>query len=1020
MRGALAAILACLVMILSPVEPNGAGALAAAPAPARLQIVSGPGFVLLVLPNDGGAAVEAAAGALGLRGAGPLSADTASRLAGLSGIIRTVRPRDDRLLLTLAEGIRAETYEVPGRLVVDLRPEASPPPAEARGAVPSPPASASRSASERRPASARRMPVPVPRPGISALAGDMLELDDTPELEAVPARSAPAAGPAPSAAPLPPSVVPPTAPRVVVSARATAETAELGFAWDRTVSAAAFERAGMLWLLFGTDAPQVTGWNDLGRADLSSWLAPAASEQDGNVHLFRLALRRPAGIRVERSGTVWHVRLMPAHVSSAPAGGAGPPRDVALDALSVAAPDGLQATISDPLTGERLGVLLTTAHELRQPDRLRLVDLELLATAQGLVWRPLADGVVASLQDGRFILSRSGGLRLAVGAKAHLAAELPRDDDPSEPAAGPLAPSVEPAPTSLLDLAALGGTDAHDRQTRRREIQARLAELSGPRRTEARLELVRLLLADGLGPEARGVLALVAAEQPPDPAVERHRAALAGAATALAGEPEAALTSLRDRELDGDPEAALWRLYAAARGGSWDRDARASARAGAMLERYPQPLRRLLGPVLATAMLDHDQADTALATIEPLRRLEPEPGTRAKLDLLAARALLDLGRPFQAAAPLRAAAADGDDATQAEAAFLAIRSGYEQGMLGAAAARDQLVAQRPHWDGHPRAARMLRYLAGLQWQAGDGLGAIASLRAALERAPDRVTAETVRDELRRRATELLQPESRSGLSPVAAVALYRSHRDLLAGDTLPAAVRLDLATRAAGAGLVETASALVAAAGPVTGPAAGRARLAVAEAEAGIGDTDTALRLLDGVPAQDRQTRDRIIRARAALDAADAKTALAALGEAATGDEADRVRRAALAALGDWQGLARTCEATLARQESGTVLEPARAEAVVWLALARARLGQANEAAELARRYTDRLPEDGPWRPLLALIAAPPLADTPERMAADAGTLAASLRTQLGLLPPLGDGEPKEVRTAPARSAPQG
>jgi hypothetical protein len=839
------------------------------------------------------------------------------------------------------------------------------------------------------------------------------------------------------------------APEVTLSARATPEAAELRFAWSRAVPAAVFEHAGTLWALFAADDAGVQGWGDLAAPGLASWLTPVASEQAHGLRLFRLALRRPVEIRVEGSGTVWRVRLMLPGAAPATAATAVLARDLATGTLGAAASGPVVETV-DPLTGERLGVLLDTVPGLRQPTRLRLVDLELLATAQGLVWRPLADGVVAAVDGGRFTLSRPGGLRLSPesgGEPPQARSDLTSDDGfgrdadhrtpvsvPSEamqPAAGPAVAPLESAPASLLGLMALEGTDARGRQELRRELLERLPQLSGLPEALARLELARLALADALGPEAQAALTLLKPADLPDPAaeaVQRSRAAMSGAAAVLDGEPEAALAVLSDPGLDGDPEAPLWRVLAAAQAGRWDRAAETWARSGALLYRYPLPLRRSLGPRLATALIDHSQSEEALAVLGSLRPLEPEPLARARLELLLAKALVDAGRADDAAEPLRAAAADGNRTTRIEAAFLAVRSRQEQGELLAAAARDALLQQRPYWRGHPEAGRMLRHLARLQQETGDGLAALATLRTALEEVLDATMAEEARAELRRQVAAMLQTQGPGRLSAVAAAALYYSHRDLLAGsDALPTEVRLDLAARAAGAGLLETASGLLQEMGSEgTGPAASRAVLALAEAEADAGNLTAALARLEAADRSDREVAHRIAlaRARAELRAGNAGAALAALRGAAPDEEAERLRLAAFVALGDWQALARSCETILGGQEDEAGLAPERAETVVWLALARARLGQADAAAALARRYADRLPQEGSWRPLLAMIAAPPLpTDGPERLAAAAGELAATMRVQLGLLPPLGEdgpphaggGDPPALRTAPGR-----
>jgi hypothetical protein len=127
----------------------------------------------------------------------------------------------------------------------------------------------------------------------------------------------------------------------------------------------------------------------------------------------------------------------------------------------------------------------------------------------------------------------------------------------------------------------------------------------------------------------------------------------------------------------------------------------------------------------------------------------------------------------------------------------------------------------------------------------------------------------------------------------------------------------------------------------------------------------------------------------------------------------------ALAQLGRWEDLARLSPEPAAAE---VALEPAAAETVVWLALARARLGQPDAAAVLAGRHGARI-EDAGLRALLELAATGSLtADSVAQLPSAVGALAASVRTQLGQLPPLPAEEAagRPVRSANGRSGQEG
>jgi hypothetical protein len=169
-------------------------------------------------------------------------------------------------------------------------------------------------------------------------------------------------------------------------------------------------------------------------------------------------------------------------------------------------------------------------------------------------------------------------------------------------------------PSAPLGLTALGGTDGRSRQQARQALIARLPQLAGTARALARLELARLLLAEGLGTEALVTLERIDEDGPPQSAaIATARAAMAGAAAALKGRHDTALGVLLDQRFDADAEAALWRVFAAALAGRSELAAQEWTRSGTMLDAYPEPLRRSLGPSLAAALVAQGSPEAALA-----------------------------------------------------------------------------------------------------------------------------------------------------------------------------------------------------------------------------------------------------------------------------------------------------------------------------------------------------------------------------------------------------------------------
>ena len=385
------------------------------------------------------------------------------------------------------------------------------------------------------------------------------------------------------------------------------------------------------------------------------------------------------------------------------------------------------------------------------------MDLELLPSLQGLVWRPLADGVRATVADGRLTITRPGGLRLSMteetppGGKSAVASghEVERQVEavpPSGeigrhgtgqvhsahqlPASPPVIVAADPA-TATLGLARLAALDGVGRQQERRRILGDLPALAGLPRARARLELARLYLADALGPEARTALEMINDADLAVPAggpLRSSRSALAGAAEALAGRHDPALASLLDHALDHDAEIALWRSYAAARAARWQLATQEWDRSGGLPEDYPDPLRRRLGLELAAALLDHGDAAEARALLAQLGGIELSGEDGARLSLLQGIARGRDGMPVEAEAAFAAAKARGDGDIAVRAGFLLTSMQVDTGRLSPEAGTAALEADRAGWRGHPWQARMLSRLAELQALASRPVDSIARAR----------------------------------------------------------------------------------------------------------------------------------------------------------------------------------------------------------------------------------------------------------------------------------------------------
>lgn len=1009
--------LAVLLCVLAATIP-AAGSKAAAKPSSRLS-----GFVVgdLRMLNIASTVrppqlVQRGEGLLVIETYAPVAPETTAALAKLQPLLATSRIDGSRLRLTLAPGVASSIEHLKdGQLSLALErpplarstPPASPQPATA------PPVNAAVASARPIPATqapprepARAMPLPKPRP--------LFEPEGTPSPL-----------PAPEAGPVAPAV----------TAEASGKGAEIRFTFGEPVRAAVFRRAGMLWAIFDRPATEIDGWTKLGRGPAGGWIEPVAQEGLDGAQLFRLALRREAEIEARADGGTWRLRLSPpsAEEASRPAA-VGLVRDLAGGLLR--GPAGTRAvTLDDPDTGERLGVLLAPAGVLRQPVATRLVDLELLAAPQGLAWRALTDGVAVTADGQGFTLGRPGGLRLSSAGsapepetdpephgalppgEAPVVATLPGQPVEAPPAHAANGSSID-LPTAALALRSLGASTPAIRQQARAKLNGTLGSLTPLPQAVERLNLARLFLADGLGQEAQATLRRIDPSLLPEEVVATVRSsrdALAGAASALEGRSEAASKALAAPGLARDSEAALWRSYAAARAGRHVVAASEWSRGGKELAGYPMPLRLTLGLEVAHSLAQNGDPQQARALLELLQPLATDRETKAKLQLLRGLAAARRRQPLVSEQALLAAAEEGDADTRVKAAFLLTMARHQQGAVDSAGAAKQLELQRSLWRGHAWEDRMLRQLGELQAKAGDRMGALTTATRAAGRPNDAPTVEAATDDARRRLKELLQAALAGEVPLSAALAVHGTLGDLLDGDPQASDLLRQLALRAAEAGYPAASAGLLERA---RAGAADATRDELTHALTKGDDVPAGIAAAGAAGARPPEEALALTRASSALKAGDAKAALAALGKLA-GVEAERLRLQASITVGDWKAVRRAAEAIVARRRDQPMLDEEGATALVWQALARARLGEPATAALLSARNEKRLP-DGPWRPLLALIASTALeAGTSEEVPVIAGSLANAVRKQLELLPQVESPAAADLKSADARSAPQ-
>jgi hypothetical protein len=324
----------------------------------------------------------------------------------------------------------------------------------------------------------------------------------------------------------------------------------LRFPWRAPLGAAVFRRGGAIWLVFDAKAKV-----DLSEAPHG---LPQASRMDQAPDEAATAIRITAPPTIlpvlTAEGDVWTLALGPIAAGVAPT-----PVEVKSDLSSV--PLSLMAQIAgatgvfwiaDPIVGDRLAVVTALGPTKGVAVERNLVDLTVLASAQGLAVAPRVEDLKVSTDGDIVRIGRPKGLELSPASNvargiAPAAADLP-------------ARSSMPALIDFDDWSKLGAggfVARYDHLLGEAADEIEKGKASG---VQARLGLARFLVGSELAFEAIGVLNGIAKSNPlmlEDPEFRGLR----GAARAIAGRYKDAEADFSSPALAQDPASALWRSY---------------------------------------------------------------------------------------------------------------------------------------------------------------------------------------------------------------------------------------------------------------------------------------------------------------------------------------------------------------------------------------------------------------------------------------------------------------------------
>ncbi|WP_313387926.1 tetratricopeptide repeat protein [Rhodospirillum rubrum] len=776
-----------------------------------------------------------------------------------------------------------------------------------------------------------------------------------PPSAAVPSRPAPPSSLAPSAGGI--AAVPPVAgasnqglapdEAALPAVGGAQELYTLSFSWDRPTAAAAFRRAGFLWVVFDRHqqadirALQVTGGKAVSFAEQVE-VGPTATA-------VRFVVDPAFNPSFRREGLLWIMDLQrqplrprtPIEVSPQPRSPVGP-------RLYLPVSDGGSVvTVQDPEVGDSIIVVPVLPLGAGIYPARAYPDATLPVTAQGVVVEPVSQGVSVRSSRQGVEITAAGGLRLSSdGERVAAAARL-----------GASGGEV----SAIFDIPRWRGNQEAPVFERRNQMLEAVGMAPASRRNDARMEMARFYFANGYGAEALGVLRTILAA---DPEFENRASfrAIRGGAEFLMGRYGDAVNDLAHPSLAGVDEAAFWRAAAQASLGNPAAQAGILEATSGVLADYPDDLRVPLALVAAEAAIAAANDLAARTFLEAAN--VPDVTRHQKAERLYFEGLMkETSGDFDGALQAYQQAEDeGSMKWTPHARRKRLELEHQLGRLPVDDLIQGLQRLRYAWRGDDFEFTLLRRLADLNLEKGDYGEALRGMKLVATYFDQRPEVAEITDQMLRVFEDLYLRGGADALSPITAIALYDEFRELTpAGQKGDEMIR-KLADRLVKVDLLEQAAGLL--------DRQIQTRLKTpGEERARIGARLGLVRLLNGQPeaalnallatgadglSPDLAAHRSHLAARALADMGRANEAIARLDGDTTKD-ARILRSEIFWKAQNWPEAARTISELVPPPERGKTMAAEDARRVLDWATALTLAGDDPQAALLRRRYLDAM-----------------------------------------------------------------
>lgn len=548
---------------------------------------------------------------------------------------------------------------------------------------------------------------------------------------------------------------------VQVSATRHGETVRIEFPFGEAVATAVFTRSQTLWVIFDTLRPL-----DLGALEdqFSDRFSDYEMTSTGEAHVLRFRLRDGTLASAAGDERSWTLNIGDLLVT--PASPISLKRGLRSDGrakITVEFQDvGSIHLLRDPELGDRLTVVTGFGPQRGFINPQDFVEFSVLPTAHGLAVKPLTDDLAVRLMGDSILITKPGGLTLSSGQLSHVDGEGQFGIDATRP--------------GFVDYEAWASEDRlYLHQVR--ALEAALVSVDESRTLSVRLDLARLYLANNLGSEALGQLALIR-ESDPELDSDPMYLAMRGIANVLMHRPDEAREFLSAFSLSEDLHSALWRGVMDVQDSNWPEAMDAFRASEQEITEYPPAVQARFRVAAARAAIESGDFATADVHLQQIPDENLPASAAAEIEVLQARLFDGLGRSEEALELLANARQSGDRKAEAEARFHHTLIAERIGVIDAEQAVEELEALAVAWRGDDLELNTLRLLADQYVAQGEFRRSLEVMKVAVTNHPDAALARDVHIHMTEVFDNLFLDNTADAMRPIDALALYYEFREL--------------------------------------------------------------------------------------------------------------------------------------------------------------------------------------------------------------------------------------------------